>query len=676
MSKHTNRLINSTSPYLLQHAHNPVDWFPWGEEALTKAQKEDKPIIVSIGYSACHWCHVMERESFENNQVAEIMNRHFVCIKVDREERPDVDQIYMDAVHAMGLQGGWPLNVILLPDQRPFYGGTYFPAEGWARLLLQIAKVYNEQRNELEKSAQGFMNSLSVSDIQKYGLISREQSFSKPELHQMFQVLSKNFDTVKGGMNRAPKFPMPVIYFFLLREFHVNKNHKALEHVELTLQKMAFGGLYDQIGGGFTRYSTDEDWFVPHFEKMLYDNGQLVSLYSEAYQANQNPLYKQVVYQTIDWLKREMTTDEGGFYSALDADSEGEEGKFYCWTLNEFKEVLGPDADILINYYNLSEEGNWEHFKNIPFRNTTDEFFAKANKLDLDELKDLVNIANIKLLNFRAKRVRPGLDDKILSGWNGLMLKGLVDAYATFGEPDFLNLALKNAGFINDKMSRGQGLYRNYKNGVASIEAYLEDYASVIQGLTALYQVTFDKLWLDRARSLTEYVLDHFFDNEEQFFFYTDAQSEKLITRKKEIFDNVIPASNSLMAQNLFQLGTIISNNAYTDLATDMLSKIKKIAVAEPQYLAAWASLFAQVTTPIAEVAMIGEDIEKQSLHFFKSFLPNKVLVGSKNPDKSDLELLHGRALLNKKTTFYVCFNKTCQLPVNSVDEAIKQMIG
>ena len=340
MPKHTNRLISSSSPYLLQHAHNPVDWFPWGNEALEKAKSEDKPIIVSIGYSACHWCHVMERESFENEQIADIMNKYFVCIKVDREERPDVDQVYMDAIHAMGLQGGWPLNAILLPDQRPFYGGTYFPAKGWGSLLLQIAKVFAEQRDELEKSADGFMNALNTSDIKRYGLNVVESDFSKEEIATMFNILQKNFDKEKGGMNRAPKFPMPIIYNFLLREYYVNQNKASLDHVKLTLDQMAYGGLYDQIGGGFTRYSTDEDWFAPHFEKMLYDNGQLVSLYSEAFQATKDPHYKRIVYQTIEWLQREMTSEEGAFYSALDADSEGEEGKFYCWQQSEFREIL------------------------------------------------------------------------------------------------------------------------------------------------------------------------------------------------------------------------------------------------------------------------------------------------------------------------------------------------
>ena len=346
--RHTNRLIKASSPYLLQHAHNPVDWYEWDKEALDRAKNEDKPIIVSIGYSACHLCHVMERESFENEAIADIMNTHFVCIKVDREERPDVDAVYMDAVHAMGQQGGWPLNAFLLPDQRPFYGGTYFPAEGWSRLCLQIAKVFKEQKDELEESAERFMQSIARSEVEKYGLVDQKSPFSKEVLHEMFKKFEEHFDYDKGGNNRAPKFPMPIVYQFLLREGVINKNQKALDHVKRTLDHMAWGGIYDQVGGGFTRYSTDMDWFVPHFEKMLYDNGQLLGLYAEAYQYFKAPLYKEIITQTFDWLEREMLSPEGGFYSALDADSEGEEGKFYLWTTEEMKEILGPDADTII----------------------------------------------------------------------------------------------------------------------------------------------------------------------------------------------------------------------------------------------------------------------------------------------------------------------------------------
>ncbi|WP_305982907.1 thioredoxin domain-containing protein [Roseivirga thermotolerans] len=668
-----NRLIEASSPYLLQHAHNPVDWYPWGEEALDKAKAENKPIIVSIGYSACHWCHVMERESFENEDIASIMNEHFVCIKVDREERPDVDQVYMEAVHAMGLQGGWPLNVFLLPDQRPFYGGTYFPPKGWAQLCIQIHRAFSQQYNELAKSADGFMNTLARSEVEKYGLIGQGQAFTKTAVHQMYQKFAENFDRQKGGNNRAPKFPMPVVYQFLLKEAHVNQNTEALTHVERTLDHMARGGIYDQVGGGFTRYSTDMDWFVPHFEKMLYDNGQLVSLYSQAYQATKKELYKEVVFQTIDWLEREMTSEEGGFYAALDADSEGEEGKFYLWTIEEFYDLLQMDAELMIDYYNLTA-GNWEPGKNIPFRATSDEDFAKTHGLDIDELKDIVRIANRKLLNARNERVKPGLDDKILSGWNGLMLSGLCDAYATFGEEKFLLLALKNAQFIEQKMmDDGKRLFRNYKNGKAGINGYLEDYAAVIEGMAKLYQVSFDEHWLMLANTLTSITLSEFYDEKEGLFFYTSNRAEELIARKKEIFDNVIPSSNALMATNLKTLGHLLSHEEYTEAARDMVDRMNRVLMLAPQDLAQWATLYALHTYPTAEVVMVTNNLAQvQALH--QQYEPNKVIAGKKPQATSGLALLKGREMINSATTYFVCYNKTCQLPVNNVEDVFAQM--
>ena len=674
MSQHqyTNRLIDATSPYLLQHAHNPVDWFPWGDEALEKAKRENKPIIVSIGYSACHWCHVMERESFENEDIADIMNEHFVCIKVDREERPDVDQVYMEAVHAMGLQGGWPLNVFLLPDQRPFYGGTYFPPKGWAQLCMQVFRAFHQQYDELAKSAEGFMNTLGRSEVEKYGLIGQGNAFKKEAVHEMYQKFAENFDLQKGGNNRAPKFPMPVIYEFLLKEAHINQNAAALAHVERTLDHMALGGIYDQVGGGFTRYSTDMDWFVPHFEKMLYDNGQLVSLYAHVYQATGKLLYKEIVYQTIDWLEREMTSPEGGFYSALDADSEGEEGKFYLWTTEEFYQHLGPDAEIMLAYYNISS-GNWEPGKNIPYRDGSDEDFAKSHSIKVDELRDLVRISNLKLLKARSVRVRPGLDDKILSGWNGLMLCGLCDAYATFGEEKFLKLALENAQFIKEKMNNDGHLFRNYKNGTANIDGYLEDYAAVIDGYTRLYQVTFEESWLLLANELMKVSLKEFYDEQEGLFFYTSSKSEALIARKKEIFDNVIPSSNSMMAMNLKTLGHLLSHEEYINAASDMTDRMNRVLMLAPQDLANWASLCVLHTYPTAEIVAIEGKVRASQL-FSQKYLPNKVLAGKISGKPSELELLEGREMIGNQATYFVCYNKACQLPVHTKEEVFEQL--
>lgn len=675
MTDHTfsNKLTEASSPYLLQHAHNPVNWYPWGQEALDLAKSEDKPIIVSIGYSACHWCHVMERESFEDPDIAAIMNAHFVCIKVDREERPDVDQVYMDAVHAMGLQGGWPLNVFLLPDQRPFYGGTYFPPQGWAKLCNQIGDVFKKQREELEKSAAGFMQTLGRSEVEKYGLEGQDNGFSKEVLHEMSKKFAENFDLNKGGNNRAPKFPMPVIYQFLLREGVINQNQEALDHVERTLNHMAWGGLYDQVGGGFTRYSTDMDWFVPHFEKMLYDNGQLVSLYAEAFQKFKTPLYKETVYQTIDWLEREMTSPENGFYAALDADSEGEEGKFYVWTDEEFKRVLGTDAPIIIDYYNITG-GNWEHQKNIPFREVQNEDFANKHGLELSELNDLVASANLRLLQERAKRVRPGLDDKILTGWNGLMLKGLCDAFAVFEEEKFLRLALNNAQFLIEHVYSEGKLKRNFKNGKASIDGYLEDYSAVIQGFTALYQVTFDEQWLQYANALIASTLAEFFDPEEELFFFTSNTSEKLIARKKEIFDNVIPSSNAMMASNLHSLGILLDNQAYLDKSIKMLNRIDRIVTTAPQDLAYWASLYSIMTHSTAEIAIVSDNPIQEMHQINQHFIPNKVLVGKVSHTTSNLALLENRAQVNDQSTIYLCYSKACQLPVNTVGALLKQL--
>ena len=669
---HTNQLIDESSPYLQQHAHNPVDWYPWGEEALQKAKKEDKPILVSIGYSACHWCHVMEHESFEDDSIAAIMNKYFVCIKVDREERPDVDQIYMDAVQAMGIHGGWPLNVFLTPEQKPFYGGTYFPPEQWTKILEGVAKTYVDNREKIESSAEQFYQSLSISEIEKYGLKNTSSTFDSKLLEQMYEQMASSFDRKKGGMNRAPKFPMPSNWRFLLRYHKATNNQKALDQVVRTLDQMAYGGIYDQIMGGFARYSTDADWFAPHFEKMLYDNGQLVSLYSEAYTISNKALYKAIVYQTIDWLEAEMTSPEGGFYAALDADSEGKEGKYYVWTQEELAIILKKDAALIEKYYNTSIHGNWEEEQNILYRNMSDEAFAKKHDLSLFDLQKKVSDVHKQLNEERAKRIRPGLDNKILSGWNGIMICGLVDAYNAFGEERFLKIALKNARFIEANMRNGQALYRNFNQGKASISAYLEDYAWMIQAYTTLYQATFDEQWLHKAEALTKYVLDNFFDPSEGMFFYTDQNAERLIARKKKIFDNVIPASNSVMATNLHILGILLDNQKFTTTSAQMLAQIEKLLTQNINYLTNWGILFTYKTTPTAEIIIVGDKYLEYRNTLAKRYIPNKVLMGSKA--ESQLSLIKEKSALGGKTTVYVCYNKTCKLPVNSVEAALKQL--
>lgn len=674
-----NRLIDATSPYLLQHAYNPVDWYPWGPEALAKAQEEDKPIIVSIGYSACHWCHVMERESFENAHIAKIMNDNFVCIKVDREERPDVDAIYMNAVQAMGMQGGWPLNAFLMPNTEPFYAGTYFPPRNWATLLNKITDIYQKNRQELANSAQKFGESIATSEVIKYGLTQQEAEFTLEDLDQMFEGLAPYFDKELGGMQKAPKFPMPSIYAFLLNYALSTENQdfkrQASQQVKRTLNAIGQGGIYDQIGGGFARYSVDAEWFAPHFEKMLYDNGQLISLYADAYALTKDEYYKNIVFESIEFVARELTSEEGGFYSALDADSEGEEGKFYIWTYEELSTILSDPQDLKLfcAYYKVSNTGNWEKGTNILYPKISEKEFAELQAIPLETLREKLKQWKKQLLEIRDKRIRPGLDDKILTSWNGLMLKGLVDAYRVFQEPKFLEMALQNAQFLLDKVRQEDQLLHSYKNGTAHIIAYLEDYASVIQAYTALYQATFDFKWLKEARRLAKYTIQNFYDAEENMFFFTDAQGEKLIARKKEIFDNVIPASNSMMAQNLYILGLLLDNTEFLDISRKMLSRVKTVMLKNIEYLANWGQLFTWMAKPTAEIAIIGEKYLDFRAELDQRYFPNKILMGSANPSDR-LPLLENRLAIDEKTTLYVCFNKACQLPVHTVPEAWEQI--
>jgi uncharacterized protein YyaL (SSP411 family) len=663
-----NRLANESSPYLLQHSQNPVDWFPWGEEALSKARNEDKPIIVSVGYSACHWCHVMERESFENKDIADIMNEFFVCIKVDREERPDVDQIYMDAVQTMGLHGGWPLNVFLTPDQKPFYGGTYFPPKQWASICHQVANAYKDHNDQIRESAENFARELNFSEVVKYGLNETEGHIASGDLHHMIISLQSRMDTEKGGMNKAPKFPMPCIWQFMAHYYGWTNNEEVLENLTHTLDAMAAGGIYDQVGGGFARYSVDAEWFVPHFEKMLYDNGQLVSLYAKGYQITPKETYRRVVYQTIEWLEREMVSEEDGFYSALDADSEGEEGKFYVWHDKEFDDILGVDASLAKKLYNIKPEGNWENGNNIPYNLPDEQALPGLLGLDAEEIAVKRENINKKLLKARSSRVRPGTDDKILAGWNGLMLTGLADAYEVFGEPRFLKLAERNANFIISEMMEGSKLYRSFKNGRRSLFAYLEDYAAIIQSFIRLYEVTFDEKYLDLSGELTEYTLANFFDEAEGLFYFTDREGEELIARKKELFDNVIPASNSIMATNLYKLGLLLENSHYLHTSAEMIGRAAKIIRQESQYMSNWAILAVMKGYPTAEVAISGPDAEEFRQTLAAYFIPNKVVTGTRMG--SDLPLLRDRSNLNR-TTIFVCYNHSCRQPVYSVEEAV-----
>jgi len=663
MKEHTNRLINESSPYLRQHAHNPVDWYPWGDEALQKAKEEDRPIILSIGYSSCHWCHVMERESFEKMDIATLMNNHFVCIKLDREERPDIDQIYMDALQSMGIAGGWPLNVFLTPGQEPFYGGTYFPPQRWAHLLVNIAQAFREQRQQLEDSAQKFKDALNHSVVKRYRLEASDDEFQADLLVQAVEKLSEQYDHNQGGMNKAPKFPL----WHQIAASDLSK-HKA--HLKLTLDQMAGGGIYDQIAGGFARYSVDERWFAPHFEKMLYDNGQLLSLYAKAYCQFKAPRYREIVYQTIGFLKRELMNEKGAFYAALDADSEGEEGKFYTWPHQEFSDIVGDDGDFLMQFWGLTEEGNFEHGRNILYRvNSSLVNYANDNGLDPEWAQNTMEKYQQLLLEQRGLRIRPGLDDKIICGWNALTISGLCHAYQAFAEPEFLELALTCAHYLDQNLRDGQQLWRTEQK----IPAFLEDYAALIQAYIALFETSGQERWIYHAQNLMSFAQDHFWDKEEDLFYYTSSADTALIARKKELFDNVIPASNSIMALNLIKLGIILDRDSYRNQAQTMVKRVAPLIAGDPAYLSQWAIALSFLQKPVAEIVVMGEAPQPIQQALAQHCHPQRIIMWS---DKvSDLPLMQDR-MPESGTLIYVCYNKVCQLPTSEVEDAIKLLKG
>lgn len=668
--KFTNHLIKETSPYLLQHAHNPVNWYPWGEEALTKAKKENKLIIVSIGYAACHWCHVMEHESFENEEVASLMNNDFICIKIDREERPDIDQIYMNAVQLISGRGGWPLNCITLPDGRPIYGGTYYPPSNWTELLTNVSNFVKESPERAENQAKELTNGINSSE---FIMLNHEKpQFSTLDLNRIFTNFEQQLDPINGGNKGAPKFPMPIGYEFLLHYNYIMDEPAALDATMLTLKKMANGGIYDQIGGGFSRYSTDAYWKAPHFEKMLYDNGQLVSLYSSAFQVNRNPLFKTIIEETLNFTKRELTSKEGGFYSSLDADSEGIEGKFYVWKQEELTDLLKGDAELIIEYYNSEKKGNWENGENILLKNKSNKIFAAEHQLSEKELEKKVIKAKEILMKERATRIRPALDDKILTSWNSLMLKGYIDAYKVLDKKEYLTIALKNAEFIcNNLKFTDHRLNRNFKNGKATINGFLDDYAFTIQAFIALYQVTFEEKWLQEAENLMKYSIEHFYDKKNGMFYYTSDIDPSLIARKMEVSDNVMPSSNSEMAKNLFLIGRYTYNDSYTQMSQKMLNNVKENTIKGGSYYANWSILLSWFSSETYDVSIVGEDCHKIKKEFNKKYLPNTFISGGKKEGESPL--LKGKLIPNE-TTIYVCQDKACKLPVSTVEKALLQI--
>jgi uncharacterized protein len=669
-----NLLHLETSPYLLQHANNPIFWQAWSDTTLATAKKENKLIIVSIGYSACHWCHVMEHESFENDDVASVMNDNFIAIKVDREERPDVDAIYMKALQLMTGQGGWPLNVVCLPDGRPVWGATYVRKKEWINTLEQLAELYVSGNEKIVDYADKLH--LGIIEMSLPNTIETENKTTKFDIETLIEKWSKSFDLENGGYARAPKFMMPNNYLFLQRYGFQTKSEKILTFVDLTLTKMAYGGLFDVVDGGFSRYSVDMRWHIPHFEKMLYDNAQLVSLYALAYKRTKNELYKNVIEKTLQFVEREFLNTENGFFSALDADSLNEENKleegaFYVWTKLELQEILQNDFAVFSHIYNVNEYGFWEHENYVLIQTESLENVAIKFEISTNDLKDRIKNWQKLLFIAREKRAKPRLDDKSLTSWNALMLKGYLDAYNALGNKNYLEIAIKNAQFIIKNQWSDKGfLYHSYKNKKSTIEGFLEDYAFTIEAFIVLYQTTLKQEYINFAKQLLDYCLDNFYDENQKFFAFNTRNATQLIAQHFEIEDNVIPASNSVMANNLYVLSVLFSNNYYEKIALQMLNLVLPTVDYGSGY-SNWLYLYMTTLIENKELAICGENAIDNVFKINSEYLPQVIVAGSIK--ETSLPFLENRFVANENL-FYVCQNKTCKLPQNILTEVLKDL--
>lgn len=676
-----NHLQHETSPYLLQHAHNPVAWYPWGEEALQRARKENKPILVSIGYAACHWCHVMERESFEDTATAELMNAYFINIKIDREERPDLDHIYMDAVQAMTGSGGWPLNVFLTPEGKPFYGGTYFPPEraynraSWTEVLSGVHKAFTERKEEMEVQADKLTQHLL--DSNAFGLhkdINEDTGlFTAAGEAEITRNMLANADREWGGFGRAPKFPQSQMIRFLLRHYHFTKDEDALQQALLSLDKMIDGGIYDQVGGGFARYSTDNEWLVPHFEKMLYDNALLVTVMAEAYQLTGQEKYARCIRQTLDFIEREMTSSENGFYSALDADSEGEEGRFYTWSRAEIEAVLGKNAALFCEYYGVTEAGNWEN-KNILWAKDPPEKSALQKGMEINDMLSVLESGRQLLLSYRNKRIRPQLDDKILLGWNALMNTAYSHAYAALRDVRYLNKAVANMQFMEARLCDREGnWFHTYKNGRAKIPAFLDDYAYLIEACIYLQEITGNGRYLLQARTLTERVAAGFSEPGTGLFFYTPAEQQDVIVRKKEVYDGATPSGNAVMARNLHYLSGVFDRQEWGQQARQMLQSISSAVLKYPGSFAVWALCLQQMSREIYEIVITGQRAMEFIAPVMKKYIPNKIIQVGETEERI-FPLLTGKDFGQAATKFYLCKDRVCSDPLTDVVDFLAKM--
>ncbi len=676
--KHTNSLINESSPYLLQHAHNPVNWLSWGSEALQKAKNENKVILVSIGYAACHWCHVMERESFENEAVAEKMNRYFINIKIDREERPDLDHIYMDAVQAISGSGGWPLNVFLTPDAKPFYGGTYFPPvkaysrSSWTEVIIAINQSWNEKPQEIEAQAENLLQHLKQSGNFDNLKIS-DHLFTRQHCNEIAENILKQADTIWGGFGKAPKFPQTFSMQYLLQYYHYTKNTGALNQALLSLDKMIQGGIYDHVGGGFARYSTDAEWLAPHFEKMLYDNALLINVLCDAYLVTGHKKYADTIRHTIIFLLREMQHADGGFYAALDADSEGEEGKFYVWDKTEVETILGKDAALFCTFYDVTENGNWEG-KNILRILKDAATFCNENKLQEEEFSHTKQSCLQKLLQQRSKRIRPLTDDKILLGWNALLVTALCKAGAALNEISYIETAAATMEFLTAVFkvdTDDSEFYHTYKNKQAKYPAFLDDYAFFIQACIQLQEVTANAAYLKTAAAVTAYVAENFYDEASGFFLYTHKNQKDVIIHKKEVYDGATPSGNSIMAENLNYLGLVFSNTNWNTMAHNLINKLSNAVVKYPTSFGVWASLVLKNAFGLQQVIICGKDFEQLKNKILQYYLPGRVMQCSKAADEAAIfPLLEGK-YVNDKTELYWCRQFECLPPYINAEKFV-----
>lgn len=683
MSNFTNRLAEESSPYLLQHAHNPVDWYPWGDEALSRARAENKPILVSIGYAACHWCHVMEKESFEDEATADIMNGHFINIKIDREERPDLDHIYMDAVQTMTGSGGWPLNVFLTPAGKPFYGGTYFPPKAvynrpsWTEVLHGVINAYRDKQDAIEAQADNLTQHLVRSNefgLQAVNELGDDLSsvFTKEKARLLFTNIMKNADRAEGGFGQAPKFPQTFTIRFLLHHYFYTKNEEALQQARLSLDKMILGGIYDQVGGGFARYATDGAWLVPHFEKMLYDNALLVTVLCEAYQLTKDPLYERTIRQTLAFVERELLSPEYGFYSALDADSEGEEGKYYVWDKAAIDALLGEESALFCAYYDVTEQGNWEHkaILNCPVPPAE---FAAAHGITVEELWQRMDSCRGKLMQARNRRIRPLLDDKQLLGWNALMNLAYSQAAGALGNEHYRDVAVRNMSFLLSRFNQPDGGFQHtYKEGVARYPAFLDDYSALIQALLQLQEITGDTGYLHTARALTDRVIDQFSEPETGFFFFTPTGQPDIIVRKKEVYDGAVPSGNAVMAMNLYSLGIVFDVPAWRERSVRICSLLQQTVSRYPGSFGVWATMMQALVYGVPEIAIIGGNFAMLREDVLRRFIPIHVLQSAPSgPVNQEFPLLAHKAQ-SSETAIFLCREYSCQQPVNEVDALIR----